>query len=287
MNLNNDAPTDGFPSVGEPTAGKGATKKTMGKKTIKKEKHKSEAGASSFSFDGGSEIDSPGSNGSAVNHESKQSNSRKSNSPAKSSMTPDEAEVMESWKRNYEITHQRSYLDNPGDLLAIRELLPAATPRFIDDQFTFAFLMHGDPRVWACTNRLVDLKTTVKNWNKITAEVAEHLGNPSMINADRARIGEERLYWKTMHLRAVQTLQAMFGPDWLTAPDLVPFLCTQAALQQINPYFRCVLSPDREEVKKVHWEAAVEDYWSNCAGEAPMYLRENFWEIPPPPEDND
>jgi hypothetical protein len=203
-------------------------------------------------------------------------------------MSPDEQEVMESWKRNYEITHHRSYLDNPGDLPAIRELLTAAIPRFIDDQFIMAFLLHGDHRAWACTNRMVDLKTVTKNWNKITAEVAEHLEHFHMHNYERAQIGEERLYWKTAHLLAVKTLQALFGDDWRTEPGLVPFLCSDIKMDEVSPYFRCVLSPDEEQVKQFHWKEAAEEYRNYSSAGVPMYLRDNFWEIPPPPmEDED
>ena len=238
------------------------------------------------------QIDHPGSSGSAASPasdrsygdnnrpESKKPLFKKSNSPVKQSMTPDEEEVLESWKRKYEITHHRSYLDNPEDLPAIQELLTAATPRFIDEQFTMSFLLHGDHRVWACTNRMVDLKTTVKNWNKITAEVAEHRTHSNMQNFDRAQIGEDLLYWKTAHRLAVKTLQALFPPDWETSPDLVPFLCAQAALEQISPYFRCVLPPNPEEVKKKYWPAAVEEYEQNSTGGIPVYLQEHGWEIP-------
>jgi hypothetical protein len=238
------------------------------------------------------QIDHPGSSGSAASPasdrsygdnnrpESKKPLFKKSNSPVKQSMTPDETTVLESWKRNYEITHHRSYLDNPEDLPAIRELLTAANPRFIEDQFTTAFLLHGDPRVWTCTNRMVDLKTTVKNWNKITAEVAEHLTHEHMQNFNRAQIGEDRLYWKTAHRLAVKTLEEVLGPEWATSRDLVFMLCLGVAIKQISPYFRCVLPPNPEEVKKKYWPAAVEEYEQNSTGGIPVYLVEHDWEIP-------
>lgn len=147
-----------------------------------------------------------------------------------------------------------------------------------------AFLMHGDSRTWACTNRLTDLKTVARNWKKITAEVTEHLNHAHMHNYKRSLVGEERLHWKTAHLRAVQTLQEQFGPEWQTAPGLVAFLCSDEALDEITPFFRCALSPACcvTPVKAAHWEETKAEFESYSRGGVPSYLTENFWEIPAP-----